>query len=74
MDEHEGRSRGDAAQDADATQFVTVDRLPGDGPGLRRGGLWPAVALGALLALALLAAVTYTHRGHPAPAGAGARP
>lgn len=74
MDEHEKRSRADAAQDADATQFVTVDRLPDDGPGLRRRGLLLAVALGVLVALALLAAVASVHRGHPAPARAEARP
>jgi hypothetical protein len=74
MDEHEERSRADAAQDADATQFVTVDMLPDEGRGPRRGGLLLAVALGVLVALALLAAVAYTHRGHSAPARAGARP
>ena len=74
MDKNEERSRADAAQDADATQFVTVDMLPGDGPAPRRGSLWPAVVLGVLVALALLAAVAYTHRGHPASVRAGARP
>lgn len=74
MDEHEERSRADAAQDADATQFVTVDMLPDEGPGPRRGGLLLAVALGVLVGLALLAAVAYVHRGHPAPARTEARP
>jgi len=74
MDEHEERSRADAAQDADATQFVTVDMLPGDGPGPRRGGLWLAVVLGALVGLALLAAAVSIHRAHPALVRAGVRP
>jgi hypothetical protein len=74
MDEHEEKSRADAAQDADATQFVTVDMLPDESPGPRRRGLLLAVALGILVGLALLAVVAYVHRGHPIPARAGAHP
>lgn len=74
MNEHEERSRADAAQDADATQFVTVDMLPGDGPGPRRGGLWLAVLLGALVGLVLLAAAVSIGRAHPATVRVSGRP
>ena len=74
MDPHEERSRADAAQDADATQFVTLESIQREAPGPRRRGLLLAVALGILVALALLAAVAYTHRGHPAPVRAEAYP
>ena len=89
MDPYEKRSRADAAQDADATQFVTLEsiwderiwderiwdeRIRDEAPGPRRRGLLLAVALGILVALASLAAVAYTHRGHPAPVRAEAYP
>ena len=69
MDTHEEESRASAAQDADATQFITLDSIQDDSPGPHhRRRLLLAVALGVLVALALLAAVAYTHLGHPAPA------
>jgi len=70
MDANEERSRADAAQDADATQFITVDSLPDEAPRPQRRGLLLAVALGVLVALALIAAVAYVHR---APAHRAAR-
>ena len=62
MDANEERSRDDAAQDADATQFITIDSIPDEALRPQRRGLLLAVALGILVALALLAAVAYSRR------------
>ena len=66
MDANEERSRDDAAQDADATRFITIDSIPDKALRPQRRGLLLAVALGVLVALALLAAMVLTHRapGH----------
>lgn len=70
MDADEQRSRADADQDADATQFITVDSIPDEALRPQRRGLLLAVALGVLVALALLAALALSHH---APAHRAAR-
>ena len=73
MDEQEQRSRAQAAQDPSATQFVTVDWVPDETPAPHRRSFLPAILLGVLLGLALLAGWAYAHRGHAPPAYASTR-
>lgn len=70
MDADERKSRADAAQDAGATQFISVDSIPDEALRPQRRGLLLAVALGVLVAFALLAALAL---GHHAPAHRAAR-